>query len=215
VVLLGDSHAGHWFPALEAAALREHWKLVVVAKSACSAADTLIYLEQLKREFTECVQWRKEALAYARSLHPAKVVMASTYPSSKLLGVTGSQDAAWAAAWRRSIDAVSAPGTQVYFVNDTPWQAGPAPDCLSAHLDKPSACVRDRKSAVALPERRKLVEDTARAGGARIVDPVPWFCTATKCPPVIGNILVYRDQHHVTTAYSRLLAPLLAEALQR
>jgi hypothetical protein len=32
---------------------------------------------------------------------------------------------------------------------------------------------------------------------------------------VIGNILVYRDQHHVTTAYSRLLAPLLAEALKR
>jgi peptidoglycan/LPS O-acetylase OafA/YrhL len=215
VVLFGDSHAGHWFPALEAAALREHWKLVVVAKSACSAADSLIYLEQLKREFTECVQWRREALPYIRSLRPAKVVMASTYPSSRLLGVTGSQDQAWVTAWQRSIEAVSAPGTRVYFVNDTPWQAGPAPDCLSAHLDDPSACVRDRKSAVALPERRKLVEDTARAAGATIVDPVPWFCTATRCPAVIGNILVYRDQHHVTTAYSRLLAPLLAEALQR
>jgi peptidoglycan/LPS O-acetylase OafA/YrhL len=215
VVLFGDSHAGHWFPALEAAALREHWKLVVVTKSACSAADTLIHLEQLKREFTECVQWRKDALAYTRSLHPAKVVMASTYPSIKVLGVTGSQDAAWASAWQRSIDEVSAPGTKVYFVNDTPWQAGPAPDCLSAHLDRPSACVRDRKSAVALPERRKLVEDAARASGASIIDPVPWFCTAAKCPPVIGNILVYRDQHHVTTAYSRLLAPLLARQLRR
>jgi peptidoglycan/LPS O-acetylase OafA/YrhL len=215
VVLFGDSHAGHWFPALEAVAVRERWKLVVVTKSACSAADTLIHLEQLKREFTECVQWRKDALVHIRSLRPAKVVMASTYPSIKLLGVTGSQDQAWAAAWRRSVNEVSAPGTEVYFVNDTPWQAGPTPDCLSAHLDDPSACVRDRKSAVALPGRRELVEDTARAAGARIIDPVPWFCTATKCPPVIGNILVYRDQHHVTTAYSRLLAPLLAEALRR
>ena len=215
VVLFGDSHAGHWFPALEAAALREHWKLVVVTKSACSAADTLIRLEQLKREFTECVQWRKEALAYTRSLQPAKVVLASTYPSIKLLGVTGDQDQEWAAAWQRSIDAVSAPGTKVYFVNDTPWQAGATPDCLSAHLGDPSACVRDRTSAVALPERRKLVEDTARAAGASIIDPVPWFCTATRCPSVIGNVLVYRDQHHVTTAYSRLLAPLLAEALRR
>jgi hypothetical protein len=32
-------------------------------------------------------------------------------------------------------------------------------------------------------------------------------------PAVIGNILVYRDQHHITTAYSRLLAPLLAARL--
>jgi hypothetical protein len=215
VVLVGDSHAGHWFPALEAVALREHWKLVVVTKSACSAADTLIHLEQLKREFTECVQWRREALAYVRSLRPAKVVLASTYPSIRLLGVTGSQEQAWVAAWQRSISAVSGPGTEVYFVNDTPWQAGAAPDCLSAHLDEPSACVRDRKSAVALLERRELVENAARTAGARIIDPVPWFCTATKCPPVIGNILVYRDQHHVTTAYSRLLAPLLGEELRR
>jgi peptidoglycan/LPS O-acetylase OafA/YrhL len=214
VVLFGDSHAGHWFPALEAAALTRHWKLVVVTKSACTAADGMIYLEQLKREFTECVQWRQEAWRYTRSLRPAMVVLASTYPSIRLLGVTGSQDEAWASGWKRSIDAVSAPGTRVFFVNDTPWQDGSAPDCLSAHLDDPSACVRDRTSAVALPARRKLVEDTARAAGASIIDPVPWFCTATRCPSVIGNILVYRDQHHITTAYSRLLGPLLGDALQ-
>ncbi|MFI7547701.1 acyltransferase family protein [Actinoplanes sp. NPDC049599] len=215
VVLFGDSHAGHWFPALEAAALARHWKLVVVTKSACTAADGVIYLEQLKREFTECVQWRKEAWRYTRSLRPAKVVVASTYPSNDLLGVTGTQDQAWAAAWQRSIGRLSAPGTEVYFVNDTPWQAGPAPDCLSAHMDEPSACARDRRSAINLPGRRKLIADTVRAAGATVIDPTPWFCTATKCPSVIGNILVYRDMHHVTTAYSRLLAPVLGAALQR
>jgi len=214
VVLFGDSHAGHWFPALEAAALREHWKLLVVTKSACTAADGMIYLKQLKRPFTECVQWRKEAWQFVRSLRPAKVVVASTYPGSKLLGVTGTQPEAWAAAWQRSIAQLSQPGTEVFFVNDTPWQAGSAPDCLSVHLDEPSACARDRRTAVNLPGRRRLVEDTARAGGATIIDPVPWFCTATRCPSVIGNILVYRDQHHVTTAYSRLLSPLLGEALR-
>jgi peptidoglycan/LPS O-acetylase OafA/YrhL len=215
VVLFGDSHAGHWFPALEAIALQRHWKLVVVTKSACTAADGMIYLDQLKREFTECVRWRKDAWRYTRSLHPAKVVVASTYPSNDLLGVTGTQNEAWAAAWQRSIARLSAPGTEVFFISDTPWQAGPVPDCLSGHLDRPSACVRDRGSAINLPGRRKLIEDTARAAGARIIDPAPWFCTATRCPSVIGNILVYRDQHHITTAYSRLLAPLLGEALQR
>ncbi|RSM67468.1 acyltransferase [Actinoplanes sp. ATCC 53533] len=213
VVLFGDSHAGHWFPALEAAALQRHWKLVVVTKSACTAADGIIYLEQLKREFTECGQWRRAAWRYTRSLRPAMIVVASTYPSNDLLDVTGTQDEAWAAAWQRSIRRLSAPGTKVFFIADTPWQAGSAPDCLSAHPDEPSACVRDREAAVNLPGRRKLVEDAARAGGASIIDPAPWFCTATWCPSVIGNILVYRDQHHITTAYSRLLAPLLAARL--
>jgi peptidoglycan/LPS O-acetylase OafA/YrhL len=214
VVLFGDSHAGQWFPALEAAALSRHWKLVVVTKSACTAADGVIYLPQLKREFTECVRWRQEAWRYTRSLRPAKVVVASTYPSNDLLGVTGSQDEAWTAAWQRSIAELSAPGTEVFFVDDTPWQAGSAPDCLSAHLDEPSACARDRQAAINLPERRRLVADTARAAGATVIDPAPWFCTATRCPSVIGNILVYRDQHHITTAYSRLLGPLLGDALQ-
>lgn len=213
VVLFGDSHAGHWFPALEAAALQRHWKVVAITKSACTAADGMIYLPQLKREFTECVQWRRDAVKYARSLHPAKVVMASTYPSNELLGVTGSQDDAWAAAWKRSVRALSAPGTEVYFVSDTPWQAGPTPECLSAHMDRPSACGRSRESALAQPERRKLVTAAARAAGATIIDPVPWFCTATTCPAIVGDILVYRDQHHITTAYSRLLASQFGSAL--
>jgi hypothetical protein len=109
---------------------------------------------------------------------------------------------------------VSAPGTRVYFVNDTPWQAGNVPDCLSAHLDDPQACTRSRAQAVQLTDRRRLVARTARAAGATVIDPLPWFCTATTCPVIVGNVLVYKDQHHITTAYSRLLAPLFAARLR-
>ena len=64
-----------------------------------------------------------------------------------------------------------------------------------------------------MPRRRQLVIDATRAHGASIIDPVPWFCTATACPVIIGNVLVYKDRHHMTTVYSRLLAPLLSAAL--
>ncbi|WP_212992093.1 acyltransferase family protein [Actinoplanes auranticolor] len=215
VVLFGDSHAGHWFPALEAIARQRHWKLVVVTKSACSAADVVIYEDALKRRFTECVQWRRSAWRHIRSLRPAKVIMASTLPNAPLLDVTGSLDDAWSAAWRRSLDAVKGPGTEVYYVNDTPWQARNVPDCLSAHLDDPAACARSRADAVQFRKRRALIAGVARAEGATVIDPLPWFCTATTCPVIVGNLLVYKDQHHITTAYSRLLVPLLAEALRR
>ncbi|MFI5931310.1 acyltransferase family protein [Actinoplanes sp. NPDC051494] len=213
VVLLGDSHAGHWFPALEAAATLNHWKLVMVTKSACTVADSVIFLPELKRDFTECVQWRRDALDYVRSLHPAKIVMASTYPTSELLHVPGTQDEAWVAGWSASIAAVSAPGTEVYFMNDTPWQAGAVPDCLSAHMDEPSACAHPRAKAIGKAARRELVMAAARTAGATVIDPTPWFCTATTCPVIVGNLLVYRDQHHITTAYSRLLGPLVSEVL--
>jgi hypothetical protein len=38
---------------------------------------------------------------------------------------------------------------------------------------------------------------------------VPWLCTAQTCPVIVGNLLVYRDESHLSTAYSSLLARLL------
>jgi peptidoglycan/LPS O-acetylase OafA/YrhL len=214
VVLFGDSHAGHWFPALEKVALQKHWRLVVVTKSACSAGDVLLYEKTLKRLFTECEQWRHSAWAYIRAQKPAKVILASTVPSPPIPGVEGSQDDAWAAAWKRSVDAVSGPGTKTYFINDTPWQAGNVPDCLSAHLDDPQHCTRSRSDAVQRTDRRRIVADAAHAEGATVIDPLPWFCTATSCPVIVDDVLVYKDQHHITTTYSRLLAPLLSAQIQ-
>lgn len=39
------------------------------------------------------------------------------------------------------------------------------------------------------------------------------LCTETECPMVIGNVVVWRDAHHLTATYSRMLAPYLADRL--
>ena len=36
-----------------------------------------------------------------------------------------------------------------------------------------------------------------------------------RCPLVVGDLLVYRDTNHMTTAYARSLAPLLGRVLPR
>ncbi|GGK89672.1 acyltransferase [Mangrovihabitans endophyticus] len=211
VVLFGDSHAGHWFPALDRIARQRHWRLVVVTKSACSAADSVIYYKMVRRAFTECVDWRKAAWQRIRALRPAMVVMSSVGTGDMLHA--DDQDEAWAAGWARSVVRVSGPSTRVVVLADTPWQAGDVPDCLSAHLTTPGACVAPRADAVLLPRRRLLVAAAVRARGAQVIDPTPWFCTATACPVMVGNVLVFRDGHHMTTAYARMLTPLLAGAL--
>jgi hypothetical protein len=50
------------------------------------------------------------------------------------------------------------------------------------------------------------------AGGGEYADLTDLFCTANRCPVIIGNTLVYVDAGHLTLEYSRLLAPAL-EAL--
>ena len=39
------------------------------------------------------------------------------------------------------------------------------------------------------------------------------FCPNGTCSGVIGNVVVYRDEHHLTTAFARSLAPILEQKL--
>jgi hypothetical protein len=46
---------------------------------------------------------------------------------------------------------------------------------------------------------------TTRAGGTYVLVS-RWICTATSCPPVVGRLLVYRDDNHLSTGYPAWLA---------
>jgi hypothetical protein len=212
VVLFGDSHAAQWYPALEIVAKKKHWRIAVFSKLACTAADVKIYLDSAKRAYDECVAWRTTALARIRVLHPALVITSSNADGGDPLGVGGSADDAWAKGWATSTKRLKAPGTKVVYINDTPWPKGNVPECLAGHPGDMRSCAQPTKIAVG-SARRPMMANAAAEAGAKVVDPMPWFCTLSICPPVVGNTLVYIDDSHVSTPYSKFLAPLLAEQL--
>ncbi|HVL54415.1 MAG TPA: SGNH hydrolase domain-containing protein, partial [Vitreimonas sp.] len=55
--------------------------------------------------------------------------------------------------------------------------------------------------------------DAAADAGATFIDPTPWVCPTEPCPAVIGSLLVYFDGGHITSTFSRALAPYLAAVL--
>ncbi len=221
VVLFGDSHAGHWFPALQKIAEDRHWRLVVVTKSACSAASVRIFQAKLNRPYDECVAWRESVWAYIASLRPRTVVMTSAAAGGTLVDDSGAPvtdpgyaDRTWVQGWATSADRLARTGAKLYLIEDSPYQDGDTTECLSVHPGDPGACVVDRDSALPQPDRRRAISAALRARGVTIVDPLPWFCTARACPVIVGDVLVYRDASHVTATYARLLAPLLGQRLR-
>jgi hypothetical protein len=75
---------------------------------------------------------------------------------------------------------------------------------MSGHLDDATAC------AVAVNSVGVAAEQAATTcAGGRYADLIDLFCTAERCPMIVGNTLVFRDDNHVTTEYARLLAPVL------
>jgi peptidoglycan/LPS O-acetylase OafA/YrhL len=213
VVLFGDSHAGAWFPAVQAVAAQRGWKLVVVTKSACTVASVRIFQETLNRPFDECVRWRESSFDYIRSLHPAMVVMTSAAAGGELVDRTADPDATWTAGWARSAGLLAGGGARLYLIDDTPYQRGDVPECLSAHPHDPGACAVGADAALPNLARRRMIDAALRQRGVTTIDPTPWFCTATVCPVIVGNVLVYRDTSHITATYARLLAPLLGPYL--
>jgi hypothetical protein len=82
------------------------------------------------------------------------------------------------------------------------------PTCLSAHLDSASACAPDRTSALNAAGITAEQAATA-AGGGYYADLTSLFCTPSRCPVVIGDNLVFRDDNHLTTSYAHWLAPVI------
>ena len=53
------------------------------------------------------------------------------------------------------------------------------------------------------------------AGGGQYADVTALFCTAQRCPVIVGNELVYRDDNHLTIEYARTLTPVMAALTDR
>jgi peptidoglycan/LPS O-acetylase OafA/YrhL len=213
VVLLGDSHALQWFPAFERLANRHGWRLVSLTRSSCSPAPVRVLNRKLKRVYTECDSWRESSLARIRAMHPQLVVVASnTGYRDDLVDHPDDPDALWASAWARLFAALRATAGKVVLLADTPFLSREPADCLAAANASVSACAEPTGTVLRDPDWRAIVRHAAEKVGAPVVDPVPWLC-AQRCPPVVGNLLVYRDANHLTSEYADMLAPLLDERL--
>ena len=74
MALFGDSHAAHWIGAFDKAAAADHWKVVLRSKVACPVSDATYVDDHFKRVYTECVEWRRAAVADIVARKPDLIV---------------------------------------------------------------------------------------------------------------------------------------------
>ncbi len=103
---------------------------------------------------------------------------------------------------------------RVAIIVDVPLPGIDVPACLSAHPTDVRQCSVPRRQA--LGSGMGIIESTAAAEtGAKLINMTKAICPGTgACPVVINNIIVYRDQHHLTATFSKTLAPVLDQKLK-
>jgi peptidoglycan/LPS O-acetylase OafA/YrhL len=215
VVLFGDSHAMHWFPALHKLANERGWRLVGLSKSSCTPAEASIYNGSLRREYRECDEWRDKALERIVEEEPDLVVTSgiTTYSVMEDGERMGREDGTETLreGLVSTLEKLRDTGARVAVMEDIAHPDKDIPECVSRSLDNLRECAIPKDRAYDFPKLNTQAAE--EVDGARAIDPEPVLCREETCPAVVGDVLVYRNGAHLTPAYARVLAPWLGERL--
>ncbi|MFN8622191.1 MAG: SGNH hydrolase domain-containing protein [Chloroflexota bacterium] len=212
VVLLGDSHAAQWLPAFDRIGRHAHWRIVSITHSSCPAPDLVAPFATMPEV---CGAWREAALDWVIANPPDLVVLvgARRYElhdaDGKVLPPAAALDA-WKTAWAGTVGHLS--GLRVLDLADTPEPRTDVPACLLARrLMQP--CTTRRSVAVAA-DWEAAEQAAVEALGAGFSSPADLVCPYDPCPVVDGDVLIYRDSHHLTATIARTLAPSIRAILE-
>ena len=205
IVLFGDSHAGQWFPALLPFAEANDLTLESRTKSGCpSISATTMFNDNV---YHLCDEWRDSVIDRINA-EPPELVVISNY-GGLVLQEEGDRGVIWGEALQKTIDRIDAP---VVVIGDTPSVGETPALCLSKNLHNAQKCTVDRDFALS-SVTRESERSAAVAAGADFIDLTDYICNDDTCDPIFGNVLVYRDDNHMTATFSELLSSVLAEKL--
>ena len=209
--LYGDSHAAQWFPAFEKLAIKRNWKFISYTKRGCPPADIPTYSKVLGKVYKECAPWRENVLQQMVADGVQTVFIAQF---DRLLSAS-TRVPMWQKEWRvglqSTIDQLTAKGITPVLMEDTPYPGQDVPTCLSRHYTNVQLCNPIISSAFR-EDMHQMLEDFDSAD-THVLWTRQWFCTVVGCPTVVGNILVYRDDNHMSVTFASLIAPLLDAAI--
>ncbi len=214
VAFVGDSHASALFPGVNAMAKAHGWKLIPYLKIDCSFLDfaDLVYFGPPTVPYPECMTWNSNVLGKLRKSPPDLIVVSG----SRWIFTANTAEENVTSETQALIRMIGKLPTssKVVIIQDPPLPTSvKVPDCLSTYLNDYRRCSYTRKvgfgSGMGLREKA-----AASATGAGLIDLTDQVCPGTgNCPVVINNVIVWRDEHHLTATFSATLGPAMDEQL--
>jgi len=226
VALVGDSHAMQWQPAFEELAERSDLTLVRVTRKGCPANRLSVYtLDDLGLPHPDlaCDEWRDRVYRRLISRFDPDLVFVAT--RSHDWGIRdGARDldatdpahlATWTRAWKPSLEILTAGKGKVVVTQILPVMPWRVPACLAERGRATKACDMElSRDARVVPYNAGLAQVTGQVAGAGVVDLSPIVCPGRVCPAMIGDVIVHRDDDHLSATFARSVADQFAARLR-
>lgn len=211
LVVAGSSHAEHLLPAWDEVGKRQGIAIIPMIKLGCTYGGPSV--RSNGEDYPECVIWQDLVTQWILDNPPTEgVAVTTTHEGFGTRGPDFVPD-----EMRATLAPLSRAGIRVISMRDTPWphQGGEPIDvrlCVDDGRYRPGDPNRDCGMAREEAYSPKNPAIKALAGlNVSHVDMSDALCNETRCPGVIGNVLVYRDSSHLTNLYARLLSDHLEE----
>jgi peptidoglycan/LPS O-acetylase OafA/YrhL len=199
VVMYGGSKIWQWLPAVRAAAEAQDWHVIAYTKNACIIETGQEALGE--ERYLSCAAWNDAVVAEIDAIGPDLVL---TYGSR-----VGYEAYETFPDYTDRYEQLLATGAVVVALRDTPSPRFDIPLCVDLNGPNANECTVDRASYY----DEGAFEALEVPSGVHKVDLVDYICGPNDCPPVVGNILVYRDDAHMTNTYAATLGPYLEAEL--
>ncbi len=186
VVIVGDSVAMQWFPAIYPPL--KNRRLIVLTKSSCPMIDVTVYNARINRDYVVCDTWREKALQFIEATKPESVIVGSSndYPLT---------ESEWIGGTSRVMDRIAKSTDHVHLMRSTPYI-----EIDGAHPFNDVA----RWQSTAVAGMRNVSQ----------VDMNDVVCPQGICPANAGGVPVFKDGRHLSESYVASISLDLAARLQ-
>jgi peptidoglycan/LPS O-acetylase OafA/YrhL len=206
IVLLGDSHAHQWVESIDKIAQKYDYRLLSFTKPGCPIEDIKHIDPILKREYTECYSWREDALKQITEMKPEIIISAG-------IGYATSTEQKFD-EYIKKLKTISKNVIRI-IDNPKPNEEVFIPECLTKNRIEIQICSFQSPNKNDKFDIPNLEIKVGTANGITLINSIEWLCSNEVCPPIIDNIVVYKDNNHISNTYAKYLSPLLGNKIFR
>jgi peptidoglycan/LPS O-acetylase OafA/YrhL len=217
LVLIGDSHARQWVPALDVLSKRYGYTAYYLIREGCPSSDVTPWMVH-GGPSTDCEAFQDWAREQVADLQPDVVVLGSeanrrgfTTDDGKLVDDIPTMATMYREGMEREVDELSPHAQRVILIGDPPAVVEHPGRCLSERGATLESCLskEDQESLTFIDSLRQAARNT----GIEFVETAKWFCDDGLCPSVVGDFIAHRDRTHISQSYAGYLTDELEEQI--
>jgi peptidoglycan/LPS O-acetylase OafA/YrhL len=201
IAAVGDSHIAHYAGALNALAFKNHWAVDLYAKGGCPFSYAVRVHDAVLTK--NCPAWVVNVVA---KISNGGYDIAVTSQRAGVAWVGGNTSAVngltklWSQLTANSLPIVA--------IKDNPNPGQKIPACLLSGRE----CLSSKTKALQFDPQVQAATEVPAVKLANFDD---IYCDELNCLPVIGHVVVYRDDNHLTDTFARTLAPYLEVEIRK